>query len=311
MWKPVVATALIAAAVWGGARAEKPTLDGLEPELGRTWSTATTGDLVARDHECGVQFISCGQTVSSNLTLHDCDVGEGHYADLYVFFGQAGQTVTIDLSSPVFDPFLSLHRPADKEVVVSDDDGGPGLASRIVHQLTETSPEWGISAVNVEPSMVGSYTLSLACSGTSPPPPPPPPPPPTPSPTGCVRNDQTACLLGGRYEVRALLWNFANPPVLFPGRIQHYSGVSSETDQSVSFYAFQVNNVEIFVKMVDACDHPSEAFWLFTAGATTAETEVLVRDTVSGEVYRIFNPRGVLFEAVADTGAFHTCASGG
>jgi hypothetical protein len=126
----------------------------------------------------------------------------------------------------------------------------------------------------------------------------------------CVRDARTACLLGGRFEVKVSMWNFANPPVLFPGMIQTYGGQSSETDQSVSFYSFQAGNVEVFVKMVNACANGAfHSYWLFAAGATNAETEILVRDTVAEETVRIFNPRSILFETVADTRAFETCDS--
>jgi hypothetical protein len=91
--------------------------------------------------------------------------------------------------------------------------------------------------------------------------------------------------------------------------IQTYQGVSSETDQSVSFYSFQNGNVEVFIKMVDACSNPNfVSFWLFAAGATNAQTDITVRDTLSGEVQPIHNPSGVLFQAVANTNAFKTCA---
>ena len=128
----------------------------------------------------------------------------------------------------------------------------------------------------------------------------------------CVRNGTTACLLGDRFEVKVRMWDLASPPTEFTGRVQTYQGASSETEQSVSFYSFQNGNVEIFVKMVDACANPSfDAFWLFAAGATTAETEVLVRDSVTGLEQRLFNPRNQLFRTVANTRAFSTCSSGG
>jgi hypothetical protein len=124
----------------------------------------------------------------------------------------------------------------------------------------------------------------------------------------CVRDAMTACLLDDRFEVKVSMWNFATPPVLFPGQIQTYLGASSETDQSVSYYSFQEGNVEVFVKMVNACSNPSfESFWLFAAGATNAETEILVRDTTTGSTRRIHNPRAHLFETVANTQAFQAC----
>jgi hypothetical protein len=75
----------------------------------------------------------------------------------------------------------------------------------------------------------------------------------------------------------------------------------------VSFYSFNNGNVEVFVKMVNACTTATPAFWLFAAGATNAETTITVRDTVSGQLQEIHNPPGFLFETVAHTGAFFTC----
>ncbi|REJ83956.1 MAG: hypothetical protein DWQ36_22335 [Acidobacteria bacterium] len=134
----------------------------------------------------------------------------------------------------------------------------------------------------------------------------------------CVRDEHTACLLAERFEVTAELRDFSNPPdgpgALFPGTIQRYgdagtgSDVSSETDQSVSFYAFEDGNVEVFVKVLDGCSFAgAEAFWVFAAGATNAETTIEVRDTWSDELYRIESPRGVDFFAPPDTQAFRTC----
>jgi hypothetical protein len=132
---------------------------------------------------------------------------------------------------------------------------------------------------------------------------------PLAEPGPCVRDAGTACLLEGRFEVRARMRDFANPPVIFPGVIQTYDGASSETDQTVSFYSFQNGNVEVFVKMVGACGNPNfVSFWVFAAGATDAETLITVRDSFSGEIYSIYNPPHHVFSAVADTLAFKTCA---
>ena len=142
--------------------------------------------------------------------------------------------------------------------------------------------------------------------------------PPTPTPPGeadlpCLRDNLTACLLGndGRFEVTVQMRDFANPPNgpgnPFPGMVQTYNGESSETKQSVSFYSFEFGNVEIFVKMVDACSSGFNSFWVFAAGATTAETVILIRDTWTGQVYRIDNPRGQDFFFAPDTQAFKTC----
>jgi hypothetical protein len=68
----------------------------------------------------------------------------------------------------------------------------------------------------------------------------------------------------------------------------------------------------VFVKMVDACANPGfVSYWLFAAGATNAETEITVRDSVTGLTRTIINPAGQLFQTVADVEAFETCLSGG
>jgi hypothetical protein len=129
----------------------------------------------------------------------------------------------------------------------------------------------------------------------------------------CVRNFlQTACLLDDRFEIKVRMTDFATPPQFFPGTIQHYQGASSETDQSVSFYSFSNGNVEVFVKMIDACSNPSfNSFWLFAAGATNAFTLIEVRDSHTGRRQEIFNPSGQLFQPVADTQAFRSCPRSG
>ena len=123
-----------------------------------------------------------------------------------------------------------------------------------------------------------------------------------------MRSVSVACLLDGRFEVKVRMHDFSTPPQLFVGKIQTYNGESSETDQSVSFYSFQDGNVEVFVKMVNACSNTSfVSFWLFASGATNADTEIVVRDTQTGLIRTITNPSGQLFVTIADTQAFETC----
>lgn len=121
--------------------------------------------LVERDHTCGIQSISCGQTVNSNLTTHDCEdtSDPGFYYDFWEFNGTAGSTVTVNLRSSDFDTLAGLANP-DVEVVAVDDDGGNGTNSRIIWTLGQ-SGLWTIIATNLFADDLGSYTVSLACSG--------------------------------------------------------------------------------------------------------------------------------------------------
>jgi hypothetical protein len=122
------------------------------------------------DHEsdCVVHSISCGQTRTSSLTQHDCELDDGTFVDFWLFDGKNGDTVTVDMSSNAFDSFLFLLDPIP-QVVANDDDSGPGLDARIVHQLDVTG-EWAIAANNTVfvPGSPGPYTLSLQCDSGGP-----------------------------------------------------------------------------------------------------------------------------------------------
>ena len=74
------------------------------------------------------------------------------------------------------------------------------------------------------------------------------------------------------------------------------------------FYFFSEDNVEMLVKVLDACDLPGfDTFWVFAAAATNVEYTLTVTDTQSGEVKEYFNPLGNVSPAITDTEAFSTC----
>jgi hypothetical protein len=108
------------------------------------------------------QSMSCGQTKSGSLSVSDCTLGDGSYADLFAFQGNAGDSVTIDLAAPAFDAYLILWNPSGSKVA-EDDDSGIGLNSQITFTLTSTGT-WYIGANALSVGSTGSYTLSLHCA---------------------------------------------------------------------------------------------------------------------------------------------------
>jgi AMMECR1 domain-containing protein len=78
------------------------------------------------------------------------------------------------------------------------------------------------------------------------------------------------------------------------------------TGDSGTFWFFDPDNVEVVIKVLDACG-PFDRFWVFAAGLTDVEVEITVldTDTDTARVYR--NPLGVPFQPLQDTGAFATC----
>lgn len=107
-------------------------------------------------------------------------------------------------------------------------------------------------------------------------------------------------LLFGRFLVRAD-WRTPNG--------QTGSARAEQLTNKVGyFWFFGPNNIEIVVKLLDACDvDPFNNFWFFAAGLTTVEVTLRVTDTKTGQVKKYFNPSNAPFRPVLDTAAFDTC----
>jgi hypothetical protein len=175
--------------------------------------------------------------------------------------------------------------------------------------------------------------LLQALAGSPPPPPPPPPPPnktptptptppaptPTPTPTPpanvqpstlhpvvgseapstCVESATTLCLENGRFRVRAR-WTTRQGAT-------GNGNAFALTGDSGYFWFFEADNVEVVLKVKNACVAPFQHYWFFAAGLTDVETVIEVADTKAGRVLTYRNPQGLAFPPVQDTDAFPTC----
>jgi hypothetical protein len=142
--------------------------DALEQRLAARQELLATRPLPAVIQEgCdGIrQSISCGETVTTTIRNTDCSTDSGVLFDEIFFAGQVGQTVTITMTSNDFDPYLVLFDP-DVEDVAEDEDSGPGNGAQITFRLNRSSNDWSVTPTPLEPDVTGTYTLSLACSGT-------------------------------------------------------------------------------------------------------------------------------------------------
>lgn len=95
--------------------------------------------------------ITYGQTVTDNLPPRE--------ADVWVFEGQAGETVTITMQGNEVDAYLYLYDEAD-EWLAEDDDSAGGHNARIDKYSLPTSGTYFIYAVNIE-NQPGAYNLAL------------------------------------------------------------------------------------------------------------------------------------------------------
>lgn len=79
------------------------------------------------------------------------------------------------------------------------------------------------------------------------------------------------------------------------------------TQDTGYFWFFSETNVEVVVKVLNACTAPFNRFWVFAGGLTNVEVEVVVEDTKTGERRAYFNPQRSAFRPIQDTDAFATC----
>ena len=80
------------------------------------------------------------------------------------------------------------------------------------------------------------------------------------------------------------------------------------TPESGDFWFFDAANIEMVVKVLDGCALNGH-YWVYAAGLTDVGVTTTVQDLRTGAEKSWMNPRGTLFEPIADTSAFATCDS--
>lgn len=120
----------------------------------------------------------------------------------------------------------------------------------------------------------------------------------------CVRDADTACLLGGKFKVE-VDWTTATSSGA--GKLMAFGAERAESAESAFFWFFNSTNFEMGVKMVDACVAPFDRYWVFFSGLTSQGFQVKVTRMADGreKIYPA-NPINNLPTTVADTDAF-TC----
>jgi hypothetical protein len=123
----------------------------------------------------------------------------------------------------------------------------------------------------------------------------------TTAPTGpCTPDTHTLCLNNGRFAVTASFQLTPSGPSI------EATGVRL-TEDTGYFWFFNPNNVELVVKVLNACVDPFNSYWVFAAGLTNVGVVLEVTDTLRGETNSYTNPLGTPFQPIQDTRAFATC----
>lgn len=118
----------------------------------------------------------------------------------------------------------------------------------------------------------------------------------------CAPDATTLCLNGDRFRVRATYRTAAGASG---------SGQAFElTADSGYFWFFDDDNVEIVIKVLDACGLAGfENFWVFATGLTNVEVNLSVLDTATGEAKLYPNALNQDFAPILDTASFPVCGA--
>jgi plastocyanin len=120
------------------------------------------------------------------------------------------------------------------------------------------------------------------------------------NPGPCVADANTLCLNNGRFKV-AVAWRTGDGPgqgTVVP--------LPSAPDSGL-FYFFAPSNIEMLIKVLNACVPPFNHYWVFFAATTNVEFGVVVTDTQNGQTRAYFNPLNRSAPPVQDVDAFATC----
>jgi len=122
----------------------------------------------------------------------------------------------------------------------------------------------------------------------------------TGSPAPCAPDGHTLCLNDDRFSVTASFRATPTGPTA-PATVVKLTGDSGY------FWFFGPDNVELVVKVLNACVDPFQSYWFFASGLTNVEVEITVVDKRTGgsRIYR--NEWGTPFAPIQDTKAFSTC----
>jgi V8-like Glu-specific endopeptidase len=115
----------------------------------------------------------------------------------------------------------------------------------------------------------------------------------TPSP--CTPSATVACLVGGRFSVK-VDWQTSDGKTGTGTAIKY-------TDATGLFWFFGSDNIEMLVKILNACPIGS-TYWVFSAATTDVQYVLTVTDSKTGLIKTYTHPQGTPAPAITDTNAF-------
>ncbi len=116
----------------------------------------------------------------------------------------------------------------------------------------------------------------------------------------CVAGPTALCVNNNRFKVEVdfSTGSGASPASALPLATAPDSGL---------FYFFSASNLEMLIKVLNACVDPFHHYWVFYAATTNVEFAVVVTDTQTGRTKGYYNPLNRTAPPIQDVSAFPTC----
>ena len=125
-------------------------------DLSVTRGAHTTTQRSQRD----VQSLSLDRPATGALAAGDAQLESGEFRDTWVFDGQAGQTVSFEVASTEFDPYVLLVGPNGEVVDENDDADGRMDLARVTARLPE-SGRYRVITTSYAAGETGAYQVAV------------------------------------------------------------------------------------------------------------------------------------------------------
>ena len=231
---------------------------------------------------------SCSGNVSSTdafaIRVNFPDGSGDNIEDVFVLTLATSMRLQLDLtwSSPTADLDLFMFRRNSSGQLVRVDDSltiGSIAEGLVTTTLSPDTYYIGVSSF----SGATAYGLAVSQFTTS---------------GSCVENDNTICLSKNRFRVSATFQT---------GNTSGTAGAVRLTGDTGYFWFFSNTNVELVLKVLDACGF-NNRFWVFAGGLTDVQTTITITDTQTGATKQYTSTGGIAFVPLQDTDAFATCS---